>query len=334
MSNISINSKNFNRYTKRLQKNAEKYGLKITLSQAQELFSETLGAANYFEMQRTLEKESILPFSSLNESLLVEGETLPLTRPPHEWEDGTVLYRTLDGNLIPYTPLETVQKSREAIFIQKYKEIIENEPAIYKSSIYVDYGNMIIDIVGHNEEEAHSIYFGSEIIEKLDHFKTIGIPVETSEKLVKLFNEYNPVEKYAGLLFGSNVRNLMMGTSKHKDIVYFKNKLFSYQRKIDGKIYSKRYMVVTDKGFKSVVQKLHPSGDYCIMRSDNYPGFDEDSKDIALNQIKKNDSIVIEYYYEADARPPKCLLARFWTSIDGVIQEYQPADYKLNQLIS
>ena len=189
---------------------------------------------------------------------------------------------------------------------------------------------MIIDIMGHNEEEGHSIYFGSEIIEKLDHFKTIGIPVETSEKLVKLFNEYNPVEKYAGLLFGSNVRKLMMGTSTHKDIVYFKNKLFSHQRKIDGKIYSKRYMVVTDKGFKSVVQKLHPSGDYCIMRSDNYPGFDEDSKDIALDQIKKNDSIVIEYYYESDERPPKCLLSRFWTSIDGVIQEYKPEDYKLD----
>lgn len=330
MSNISINSKNFNRYTKRLQKNAEKYGLKITLSQAQELFSETLGAANYFEMQTILEKESTLPISSLNEPLLVADKMLPLTRPPHDWADGTVLYRTLDGNLIPYTPLETIQNSREAVFIQKYKEIIDNEPAIYKSSIYVDYGNMIIDIMGHNAEEGHSIYFGSEIIEKLDHFKTIGIPVETSEKLVKLFNEYNPVEKYAGLLFGSNVRKLMMGTSKHKDIVYFKNKLFSHQRKIDGKIYSKRYMVVTDKGFKAIVQKLHPSGDYCIMRSDSYPGFDEDSKDIALDQIKKNDSIVIEYYYETDERPPKCLMARFWTSIDGVIQEYKPEDYKLD----
>lgn len=279
MSNIVINEENFGRYAKRLQKNSEKYGIKLSLSEAQELFSVTLGAANLFEMQTILGQPSI---------------------------------------------------SREEDFISKYKEIIDNEPAIYKSSIYVDYGNMIIDITGHNAEEAYSIYFGSEIIEKLDHFKTIGIPVETSEKLVKLFNEYNPVEKYAGLLFGSNVRKLMLGTSKHKDIVYFKNKLFSHQRKIDGKIYSKRYMVVTDKGFKSVVQKLHPSGDYCIMRSDNYPGFDEDSKDIALDQIKKNDSIVIEYYYESDERPPKCLLARFWTSIDGVIQEYKPEDYTLN----
>lgn len=279
MSNIVINEENFGRYAKRLQKNSEKYGIKLSLSEAQELFSVTLGAANLFEMQTILGQPSI---------------------------------------------------SREEDFISKYKEIIDNEPAIYKSSIYVDYGNMIIDITGHNAEEAYSIYFGSEIIEKLDHFKTIGIPVETSEKLVKLFNEYNPVEKYAGLLFGSNVRKLMLGTSKHKNIVYFKNKLFSHQRKIDGKIYSKRYMVVTDKGFKSVVQKLHPSGDYCIMRSDNYPGFDEDSKDIALDQIKKNDSIVIEYYYESDERPPKCLLARFWTSIDGVIQEYKPEDYTLN----
>lgn len=330
MSNISINSKNFNRYTKRLQKNAEKYGLKMTLSQAQELFSETLGASNYFEMQTILEKESTLSVSSFETSLSVVGGMLPLTRPPHEWEDGTVLYRTLDGKLIPYTPLETVQNSREAVFIQKYKEIINNEPAIYKSSIYVDFGNMIIDITGHNSEDCYSIYFGSEHIEKLDDFKRIGMPVETSEKLVKLFNEYNPVEKYAGLLFGSNVRKLMMETSNNKDIVYFKNKLFSHQKMIDGKIYSKRYMVVTDKGFKAIVQKLHSSGKYCIMRSDSYPGFDENEKDVALNQIKHNDSIVIEYYYEADVFPPKSLLSRFWTSIDGVLQEYTPADYKLD----
>lgn len=279
MSNISINSENFSRYAKRLQKNSEKYGIKLSLSEAQELFSVTLGAANLFEMQTILAQPSI---------------------------------------------------SREEEFISKYKEIIDNEPAIYKSSIYVDYGNMIIDITGHNSEEVYSIYFGSEIIDKLDDFKTIGIPIETSEKLVKLFNKYNPVEKYAGLLFGSNVRNLMMETSKNKDLVYFKNKLFSHQKKIDGKIYTKRYMVVTDKGFKSIVQKIHPSGNYCIMRSDSYPGFDEDDKDIALDQIKKNDSIVIEYYYEADKTPPKCLMSRFWTSIDGIIQEYQPEDYKLD----
>ena len=126
MSNISINSKNFNRYTKRLQKNAEKYGLKITLAQAQELFSETLGAANYFEMQTILEKESTLPVSSLTEPLLVDGVMLPLTRQPHVWKDGTVLYRTQDGQLIPYNPHETSQISREAEFIQKYKEIINN----------------------------------------------------------------------------------------------------------------------------------------------------------------------------------------------------------------
>lgn len=279
MSNISINSKNFNRYTKRLQKNAEKYGIKITLSQAQELFSETLGAANYFEMQTILEKEPI---------------------------------------------------SREAEFIQKYKDIINNETAIAKSRIYVDFGNMIIDIVGWNEEEVYSIYFGSERIDKLDDFKQIGIPLETSEKLVKLFNEYNPVGKYEGLLFGSNVRKIMQAETGSNDTVYFKNKLFAYEKMIDGSVYSKRYMVVTDQGFKSIVKKLHPSGDYCIMKSDRYPGFSDGDKEIALHQIKKNDSIAIEYYHEVGQEYPKCLLTRFWTSIDGVIQEYQPADYKLN----
>jgi hypothetical protein len=330
MSNISINSKNFNRYTKRLQKNAEKYGLKMTLAQAQELFSETLGAANYFEMQTILEKESTLPVSSLNDPLLVADKMLPLTRPSHEWEDGTVLYRTLDGNLIPYTPLETVQKSREAVFIQKYKEIINNETAIAKSCIYVDFGNMIIDIIGWNEGQCYSIYFGSEHIENLDDFKQLGIPLETSQKLVKLFNEYNPVEKYAGLLFGSNVRKLMQEESGGHDNVYFKNKLFTYEKMINGSVYSKRYMVVTDQGFKSIVKKLHPSGEYCIMRSERYPGFCEADKEIALEQIKKNDSIVIEYYSETGVDLPKCLLTRFWTSIDGVIQEYKPEDYKLD----
>lgn len=46
--------------------------------------------------------------------------------------------------------------------------------------------------------------------------------------------------------------------------------------------------------------------------------------------IKKNDSIAIEYYHEVGQEYPKCLLSRFWTSIDGIIQEYKPADYKLN----
>lgn len=328
MSNISINSKNFNRYTKRLQKNAEKYGLKITLSQAQELFSETLGAANYFEMQTILEKE--IPVSSSDDPLLVDGVILPLTRQPHMWEDGTVLYRTQDGQLFPYKPTEVVQVSREAEFIKKYKDIINNETAIAKSRIYVDFGNMIIDIIGWNEDENYSIYFGSEHIDKLDDFKKIGIPLETSEKLVKLFNEYNPVEKYAGLLFGSNVRKIMQAETGSNGTVYFKNKLFSHEKMIDGAVYSKRYMVVTDQGFKSIVKKLHPSGEYCIMKNDRYPGFDDDSKDIALHQIKKNDSIAIEYYYEVGQDYPKCLLSRFWTSIDGIIQEYEPSDYKLD----
>lgn len=330
MSNISINSKNFNRYTKRLQKNVEKYGLKITLSQAQELFSETLGAANYFEMQTILEKEAALPVSSLTEPLLVSEKMSPLTRPPHEWEDGMVLYRTLDGNLIPYTPLETVQDSREVSFIQKYKEIINNEPAIAKSYIYVDFGNMIIDIIGWNEDQSYSIYFGSEHIDNLNDFKQIGIPIETAGKLVKLFNEYNPEEKYAGLLFGSNVRKLMQEEAGSEDTVYFKNKLFTYEKMINGSVYSKRYMVVTDQAFKSIVKKMHPSGEYCIMRSERYPGFCDAYKEIALNQIKKNDSIAIEYYSETNVDLPKCLLSRFWTSIDGVIQEYKPEDYKLD----
>lgn len=327
MSDISINSKNFNRYTKRLQKNAEKYGLKMTLSQAQELFSETLGAANYFEMQSILEKEA--PVNSMDDPLLVDGVMLPLTRQPHVWKDGTVLYRTQDGQLIPYNPHETSQISREAEFIQKYKEIINNETAIAKSCIYVDFGNMIIDIIGWNEGQCYSIYFGSEHIDNLQDFKQLGIPLETSEKLVRLFNEYNPEEKYAGLLFGSKVRKLMQEESGSEDTVYFKNKLFTYEKMINGSVYSKRYMVVTDQGFKSIVKKLHPSGEYCIMRSERYPGFCDADKEIALNQIKKNDSIVIEYYSETNVDLPKCLLARFWTSIDGVIQEYEPKDYKL-----
>ena len=330
MSNISINSKNFNRYTKRLQKNAEKYGLKITLAQAQELFSETLGAANYFEMQTILEKENPLTVISSDEPLLVDGVMLPLTQQPHEWADGTVLYRTQDGQLIPYKPHETSQISREAEFIQKYKEIINNETAIAKSCIYVDFGNMIIDIIGWNEGQCYSIYFGSEHIDNLQDFKQLGIPLETSEKLVRLFNEYNPEETYAGLLFGSNVRKLMQEDAGSEDTVYFKNKLFTYEKMIDGAVYSRRYMVVTDQGFKSFVKKLHPSGEYCVMKSDRYPGFDDEDKEIALHQIKKNDSIAIEYYYEVGQDYPKCLLTRFWTSIDGVIQEYQPADYKLH----
>lgn len=279
MSSIIINEENFGRYTKRLQKHSEKYGMKLSLSEAQELFSVALGAANLFEMQKILGQPTV---------------------------------------------------SREEEFIQKYKEIINNEPAISKSKIYVDFGNLIIDITGWNEDEGYSIYFGSEKIDKLDDFKQIGIPMETSEKLVKLFNEYNPVEKYAGLLFGSNVRNLMMKGSGKKDTVYFKNTLFSHEKIIDNKVYSKRYTIVTDKGFKSIVKKLHPSGDYCIMSSERYPGFSAEDKDVALNQIKQNDSIVIEYYHEVDEACPKCLLTRFWTSIDGLVKEYTPADYKLN----
>lgn len=279
MSNIVINEENFGRYAKRLQKNSEKYGIKLSLSEAQELFSVTLGGSNYYEIQKTLAQKSL---------------------------------------------------SREEEFIQKYKEIINNESAIAKSRIYVDFGNMIIDIIGWNEDEGYSIYFGSEQIDKLDDFKQIGIPLETSEKLVKLFNEYNPIEKYAGLLFGSNVRKLMMAESGNKETVYFKNKLFNYEKMIDNTVYSKRYTIVTDKSFKSIVKKLHPSGDYCIMRSDRYPGFSADDKEVALEQIKKNDSIVIEYYHEVGEEYPKCLLSRFWTSIDGVLQEYTPADYNLD----
>ena len=330
MSNISINSKNFNRYTKRLQKNAEKYGLKMTLSQSQELFSETLGAANYFEMQSILEKEAKLTVSSLDESLLVDVSMSPSTRQQHVWADGTIMYRTENGKLIPYKHLEADQNYREISFIQEYKEIINNEPSIAKSCIYVYFGNIIIDIIGWNEDQCHSIYFGSEQLDNLNDFRKIGVPLETSEKLVNLFNKFNPSEKYAGLLFGSNVRKLMQEEAGSEDTVYFKNKLFTYEKKINGSVYSKRYMVVTDQAFKSIVQKMHPSGEYCIMRSERYPCFSEDDKDLVLDQIKKNDSIAIEYYSETVVDLPKCLLSRFWTSIDGVIQEYKPENYKLD----
>lgn len=160
--------------------------------------------------------------------------------------------------------------------------------------------------------------------------KYIGVPLETSEKLVNLFNKFNPSEKYAGLLFGSNVRKLMQEDAGSEDTVYFKNKLFTYEKMINGSVYSKRYMVVTDQAFKSIVKKMHPSGEYCIMRSERYPCFSEDDKDLVLDQIKKNDSIAIEYYSETVVDLPKCLLSRFWTSIDGVIQEYKPENYKLD----
>lgn len=218
--------------------------------------------------------------------------------------------------------------SREAEFIAKYKEIIKDETAIKKSRIYVDFGNMIIDIVGCNDEETHSIYFGSEQIENVADFKRIGIPEETSKKLVNLFNAYNPVEKYAGLLFGSNVRKIMIDEQGDKEAHYFKNILLEHEKKIDGQIYSKRYMVVSDKYFKSIMRNLDLSGRYCIMKSDRYAGF-EDQK-TALKKAVDSDSIAIEYYYELHADTPKCLMSRFWTSIDGILEEYPPSDYKLN----
>lgn len=284
MSNIVIDQENFSRYAKRLQKNSEKYGTKLSLAQSQELLATTLGCANLFELQKVFSQTMV---------------------------------------------------SREQEFISKYKAIINQEPAIAKSCIYIDFGNMIIDIIGWNEDQCYSIYFGSEKVDELNDFKRVGIPSETSQKMVDLFNEYNPVEKYAGLLFGSNVRKLMLdeakqnSTSYHKDSVYFKNNLFSHEKIIDNAVYLKRHMIVTDKGFKNVVKKLHPSGEYCIMSSERHPGFSADEKEARLEQIKKNDSILIEYYSEVGATYPKCLLTRFWTSIDGVIQEYSPADYQL-----
>jgi hypothetical protein len=277
MSNIIINSENFKRFSKRLQKKSEQYGVKLSLSEAQELLSQTFGATNFFEMQTMFEKASI---------------------------------------------------SKEASFIAKYREIINNEPAIKKSYIYVDYGNMIIDIVGHMDELSHSIYFGSEITDTVTDFRRIGIPLETCEKLVTLFNEYNPVEKYAGLLFGSNVRKIMIDEQGDKEAHYFKNILLEHEKKIDGQIYSKRYMVVSDKYFKSIMSNLDLSGRYCIMKSDRYAGFDDQKT--ALKKAAKSDSIAIEYYYELHADTPKCLMSRFWTSIDGILEEYQPSDYKLN----
>lgn len=284
MSNIVIDQENFSRYAKRLQKNSEKYGTKLSLAQSQELLATTLGCANLFELQQVFSQAKI---------------------------------------------------SREEEFISKYKKIINNEPTIAKSCIYLDFGNMVIDIIGWNEEQYYSIYFGSEKIDEIDDFKRVGIPNETAQKLVELFNTYNPVEKYAGLLFGSNVRKIMLnevahnGTDYYKDRVYFKNSLFSDEKIIDNAVYSKRHMIVTDKGFKNIVKKIHPSGEYCIMSSERHPGFSADDIDARLKQIKKNDSILIEYYAEVGANYPKCLLTRFWTSVDGIIQEYLPADYQL-----
>jgi len=284
MSNIVIDQSNFSRYAKRLQKNSEKYGTKLSLAQSQELLATTLGCASLFELQKVFSQ---------------------------------------------------VMVSREQEFISKYKEIINHEPTIAKSCIYLDFGNMIIDIIGWNEDQCYSIYFGSEKIDELNDFKRVGIPIETSQKLVDLFNEYNPVEKYAGLLFGSNVRKLMLNENEHNtkyyynDSVYFKNNLFIHEKIIDNVVFFKRHMIVTDKGFKTIVKKLHPSGEYCIMSSERHPGFSADDRDARLEQIKKNDSILIEYYSEVGATYPKCLLSRFWTSVDGVIQEYSPADYKL-----
>lgn len=306
MSDIVINSENFKRFSKRLQKSLRENDCNKTLMESQEILAKVLGSSNTFELMKNLAPEEKLIVNVIDNIEYVKKAQLFLSElsnllVPDSSGNSTIkacFFEVIHENSIVMTIVsEKIVKDKYCFYFGEET----NDYKIYEELIYAGFGRCDSD--------------------KIQEFKLKNIPSNAKESILLAYEVLKILQEASNLNETKKFDFIKYQPSIYNNFFILKMKPGVNEIKVKGIYFEKKYSLVSNKFFRKDKEVFFDDSKRFLDISD-YDNLKDlaawEDKDISIKQLDKDFSsyestkILIEYYTEMFSYNGRKICKQYW----------------------
>lgn len=310
MSDIVINSENFKRFSKRLQKTLKENDCKKSLMESQEILAKVLGSSNTFELMKNLTPEESVVLKTVDNIEYEKKAQLFLS------ELNNLLMGDETGNSSIKECYFEVNEGYLILILSAVRNLVKHKYCFYFGEDTNDY-----------KIYAELIYsgFGNSDANKIQDFKLRHMPKDSKKSLllgneiIKILEKTSLLEEY------DQFQYFGMKIIKHNNFYIIRMQPGINEFEVKGKYFEKRYSLVSNMFFIQNPKVFFDDSKRFLDITDYYK--DEElstwtDQEISIQQLERdfkndyspfaNKNKLIEYYTEMFSNNGKKICKQYW----------------------
>lgn len=310
MSDIVINSENFKRFSKRLQKTLKENDCNKTLMESQEILAKVLGSSNTFELMKNLTPEESIVLKKVDNIEYEKQAQLFIS------ELNNLLMADNSGNSSVKECYFEVKEGYLILVLSAVRNLVKHKYCFYFGEDTNDY-----------KIYAELIYSGfvNSDANKIQDFKLSHMPKDSKKSLL-LGNEIIKILEKASLLeeydqfeyFGNKI-------IKHNNFYIIRMQAGINEFEVKGKYFEKKYSLVSNMFFTQEPPVYFDDSKRFLNITDYYKAealSKWDDQEISIQQLEKDfkdeytpfadKKKLIEYYTEMFSDNGKKICKQYW----------------------